>query len=471
MKRLLTAIALAAVPAGLVLTAAPAPLAAQVVEQPETFDMAGRISVITPTTAARLGLGPPAWRVTGDFLEARLYRLGDEGYVLAVRRLNGTVERYSLTREERQELANRVGTLPPNYEITTQPRERISERLARNAFVRDQTIIGLIEYAPAFAYAVSNNDAGRIATYLIAAGATFFTAAELSRQIDIDESQNRLATQLALHGGLAGYGFTYALDASQDGRALGVLLGGLTGTALGLTLGKGLTEGQVAATTFSAEVTTLLATGFAIANGPTERRGGGDELFGWDVPGEYTRGEVAAMVGTGLVGYPIGSYWARTAPYHITGGDVAVLWPAGAVGAALGYTFLGAGHVRPEAATVAMSAGFLGGLVAGDYFLVQQYDHSRYEAGLVALGGAAGALMGAGVARLIDPDGSSRPVLTGLLAAGGAAGMVVTEYIVKTPLEGSARRTGSRRWELSPAGAALAAAGVRGRHSLLTVRF
>src|SRR5215211_1639782 len=156
MKRLLTAIALAAAPAGLALTAAPAPLAAQVVEQPETFDMAGRISVITPTTAARLGLGPPAWRVTGDFLEARLYRLGDEGYVLAVRRLNGTVERYSLTREERQELASRVGTLPPNYEITTQPRERISERLARNAFVRDQTIVGLVEYAPAFAYTVSN---------------------------------------------------------------------------------------------------------------------------------------------------------------------------------------------------------------------------------------------------------------------------------------------------------------------------
>ena len=471
MKRITLLLALAAAPAGLALATAPAPLAAQVVEQPETFDMAGRISVITPSTAARLNLGPPAWRVTGDFLDARLYRLGDEGYVLAVRRPNGTVERYSLTREERQELARRVGTLPPNYEVTTQPRERITERMARNAFVRNQTLVGLVVYAPAFAYAVSNNDAGRIASYLLAAGATFFTAAEVARQIPIDESQNRLATQLAVHGGGAGYGFTYALDAGEDGRAAGVLLGGLAGTGLGIVLGQGMTEGQVAATTMSAEVATLLATAFAIANGPTDRPGGGDELFGWDVPGEYTRGEVAAMVGAGLLGYPVGALWARSAPYSITAGDVAALWPAAAVGAVAGYTFLGAGDPRPEAEAIALSVGLLGGLVAGDYFLVQRYDHSRYDAGLVALGAGAGALMGAGVARLIDSDGSSRPVLTGLLAVGGAAGMLVTERIIDTPREGAARRTGSRRWELSPAGAALALGGVAGRHSLLTVRF
>ncbi len=45
------------------------------------------------------------------------------------------------------------------------------------------------------------------------------------------------------------------------------------------------------------------------------------------------------------------------------------------------------------------------------------------------------------------------------------------ERIINTPREGAARRTGSRRWELSPAGAALAATGVRGNHSVLTVRF
>lgn len=469
MKRFLAALALAAA----ALTSAmarPAPLAAQVVERPVAFDAAGRVMAITPDMAARLRLVPPAWRITGDFVDARLYDLGDGGFLLAVRRRNDVVERYSLTREERAELASRVATLPANYELTALP-GRVTERVTRNAFVRNQTLLGLGLYAPSFAYAVSNNDAGRIASYLLAAGATFFTAAEVARQIPIDDSQNRLATQLAIHGGAAGYGVTYALDAGSDGRAAGVLFGGLAGTGLGLALGQGMTGGQVAATTFSAEVTTLLAAAFAIANGPTYAPGGGDEILGWDVPGEYTRGEVAAMVGAGLVGYPLGALWARSAPYHITAGDVAVLWPSAAVGALAGYTMLGVGDTRPEARALAAGVGGLGGLVLGDYFLVQQYDHSRTDAGLVSLGAGAGALMGAGVARLIDSDGSSRPVLTSLLAIGGATGLLVTERLVNTPREGAARQTGARRWELSPAGLAMTAGGVPGRHSLLTVRF
>ena len=51
---------------------------AQVVETPQPFDSAGRLMAITPAIAARLQLGPPAWRVIGDFTEARLFSLGGD---------------------------------------------------------------------------------------------------------------------------------------------------------------------------------------------------------------------------------------------------------------------------------------------------------------------------------------------------------------------------------------------------------
>src|ERR687890_120443 len=81
-----------AVALAVALGAAPAALRAQeAVERPEPFDSAGRVRVITPTAAARLMLGPPAWRITGDYREARLYSSA-EGYVIAVTRRDGTIE-------------------------------------------------------------------------------------------------------------------------------------------------------------------------------------------------------------------------------------------------------------------------------------------------------------------------------------------------------------------------------------------
>ena len=54
-----------------------APLAAQVTETPVPFDSAGRIVSINEPLANRLGLTPPAWPVTGAFVEAKLFRTGD----------------------------------------------------------------------------------------------------------------------------------------------------------------------------------------------------------------------------------------------------------------------------------------------------------------------------------------------------------------------------------------------------------
>lgn len=81
--------------------------AAQVREQLVPFDSAGRVSVITPPLAARLGLQPPLWPVTGDYVDARLYVSGDSArsFVLVVRRPHDVMERYPVGAALRTELA------------------------------------------------------------------------------------------------------------------------------------------------------------------------------------------------------------------------------------------------------------------------------------------------------------------------------------------------------------------------------
>ena len=57
---------------------------AQVVERPEAFDSAGQLMAITPSIAARLQLLPPAWRITGQFTEARLFATDDSTFVMVL---------------------------------------------------------------------------------------------------------------------------------------------------------------------------------------------------------------------------------------------------------------------------------------------------------------------------------------------------------------------------------------------------
>jgi len=82
---------------------------AQVVtESPAPFDSAGRIITITPPLAARIALSPDVWPVTGDYEEARLSSSSSGGYVLAVHRRGGTIERHSITPDAREALRSPV---------------------------------------------------------------------------------------------------------------------------------------------------------------------------------------------------------------------------------------------------------------------------------------------------------------------------------------------------------------------------
>src|SRR6476660_913808 len=154
---------------------------AQIVERPVPFDSAGLVTVMTPFLADRASLRPPWWPVSGEFTDARLFTANDSTYVLAVTRRTGVVERYALSSTDRDAIRAVVSRLP---------RETIVARTdARNAFVRDQTLLGIFVYAPAFAGAIGDNSGSQSAGYLVVAGGTFFAASEVSRRMFISRAQ------------------------------------------------------------------------------------------------------------------------------------------------------------------------------------------------------------------------------------------------------------------------------------------
>src|SRR4051812_42311588 len=147
------------------------PLRAQVIERPVSFDEAGQVMVMTPYIAERAALRAPWWPVAGDFTEARLYTVNDSSYVLTVARRSGVVERYTLSAADRDAIRAIVSRLP---------RDVIAARNdARNAFVKNQTLLGLFVYGPAFAVAIGDNATGATAGYLVVAGGSFFAASEI----------------------------------------------------------------------------------------------------------------------------------------------------------------------------------------------------------------------------------------------------------------------------------------------------
>ena len=83
--------------------------------------------------------------------------------------------------------------------------EAVAAGGARGAFIRDQTILGFTVYGPSFAYAVTNETAGRLATYLIVAGGSFFGASTLSRDIH-ELGLARVATPAPAGGDYLAYG-------------------------------------------------------------------------------------------------------------------------------------------------------------------------------------------------------------------------------------------------------------------------
>ena len=434
---------------------------AQIVERPVPFDSAGLVTVMTPYLADKASLRPPWWPVSGEFTDARLFTANDSTYVLAVTRRTGVVERYALSGTDRDAIRAVVSRLP---------RDVIAVRNdAGNAFVKNQTILGLLAYGPAFAGAISDNNAAASAGYLVVAGGTFFAASEISRRMFISRAQSDLAFNMGHNGALAGWGTMYAIRATNRAQYAGAFIGGLTGTALGLRIARKMSEGEASGMAFGSDIGALIAYGTMEAiRGKETCTINPDPFSPPNCSRSFSnRAEVTVILASGIVGYPLGLLYPRNARYNVTPGDIQALWGATFLGMAATGTFLGEKSSGRAIAT-ALTAGGVLGMVAGDRFLVQRFDHSRSQGGRVLLGTVAGGLMGAGIASLTNTSNPNPHLVAGLATLGGLTGIIVTERYLDPASDAGRPRF---RVTFNPASIPLLAARAPGNHSLLNVRF
>lgn len=355
--------------------------------------------------------------------------------------------------------------------ITQEPR-RTTDRAIGNGFVRDQTLLGIFLYAPAFATAVGSDGVTGAAAYLVVAGGTFFAATELTRRLDITEARRDLAFSVPLR--MAGTVWLLAdaaeLGTSQKGAV--IFLGGMGGLAGGLAMGRGLTAGEAAATIFGHDLGFL--SGVLITAMTTS--GNGEGLL--DGRGNPVR--VATWTGAAIAGMLVGRRYAGRAMHNVTVGDVQAHWLGASIGA-LGATTLIVDS-EPNSQTIAgtLLVGALGGTYLADRFIVRRYDHTRGEGNVLSLGAAAGAVMGVGLGVLVGGKLERGTALTlGLATAGGVAGVALTERYLQPAADqgklttsiGAASPRGSARLKFDPFGATAAAMRSPGRHAILSLTF
>jgi hypothetical protein len=437
-------------------------MSAQIVERPVPFDSAGLVTVMTPFLAEKAALRPPWWPVSGDFTEARLYTANDSTYVLAVGRRTGVVERYTLSATDRDAIRAVVSRLPRGVIVARND--------ARNAFVTKQTILGLVAYGPTFAGAISDNSAGVTAGYLVVAGGTFFAASEIARRTSISRAQSDLAFNMGHNGALAGWAATYALGASNRVQSGGAFVGGLTGASLGVAIGRNMTEADAVGASFGSDIGALIGWGTMEAiRGQETCTPNQDPTLPPTCNRPLSRRVEATMIlASGIIGYPLGLLYPRNARYNVTPGDIQTLWGTTLLGMATsGAVFIGR-NTSGRTVAAALTGGAVIGIVAGDRFLVQRYDHSRTDGGRVVLGTVAGGLMGAGIATITNTNNPDPHLVLGLAAVGGLVGIIATERYLEPESDAGRPRI---RVTFNPAGIVGLATRAPGNHSLLNVRF
>ena len=474
-----------------------APLAAasaQITERPESFDSAGRVSLITPPLAARLGLAPPAWPLTGDYREARLYTSGD-GYVIVAQLAGGAFARYPLTPAGRDALRAAVSTsmVVAGNPVGEDDADRISES-AKGAFMRTQMAAAALIYGPTLAALTDDAQTGT-AVYLMATGAAFFTAAQIARSTPVSRAQNHLSGDAAVRGALMTSGLYYALtgDRKHDAYKLTVLTGSLGGSIAGFRAARGLTDGEAQGMTTASTATFLTVGGVMGAMRMFEETCSEqviDEFFvDRDCRNPNARAETGALVAAAALGYPLGLRYVRRAPYTVTSGDLrALAVPAGLGVMAALVPVVAQNDPSTEAVFGAATAGFVTGLVVGDRVLVRRFDHTPGEGAILGVGAVAGGLLG--LVPVVASDAPNAGVALGLATVGGIAGAIATNRLT-APRPGTSRRSASAgpglpgtrrgaleltprprlRLHLDPAALALAAARQPGRYAVVRGSF
>jgi hypothetical protein len=414
------------------------------VETPVPFDSAGRIPAISPTLVSRLALTAPAWPVSGAFREARLFRTETGSYVLVVQRTDGAVARFALSDDARTALQRAVSTgllaQGTGGERLTNDASTgvVASQPAGNRFVRNQTLLGLAAYGPATAALLSNSGpAAAGGGYFLAAGTSFFVAANLVKNRPVTRAQSSLASHGGTRGAAAGAAIA-AIANANDGPGWGapILLGAIGGTMGGYWRARGLSDGEAASAGFVADLAALTALGIG-GTADAFRRETREVAFDPERPDlTYTetddnlrtpgKATLGAAIGASMLGYAFGPRYARRASYNVTAGDVSVAFASAALGA-LAATAIPGDNTDETTMFGVATAGMLTGAWLADRALVRTYDRTSADGTLVQLGALAGALMGGGVAAISE---ANRQGALALVTAGGTLGLVAADRIL-----------------------------------------
>ena len=439
---------------------------AQQVETPEAFDSAGRVQSITPQLVERFELAPPAWPVSGDFVEARLFAVSIGGLVLSVERRDRSVDRYSLTDEDAAAIRSQVdAALARTGAVVVEagPEEVISEP-AGGAFVRNQMLLTWLVYGPLLG-SLADDDQSATALYLLATGTSYFLTTALSRRARITRAQNQLATDGALRGWGTTTGLLYVLGGEglgdQTYSTLG-LVGAISGAIAGYQHGRRLTDGEAEAATTVSTLSAATALGLA-------------GTFGF-LDDDMERAAVASIVGAGVAGYVLGPRYPRTSRYAVTQGDVQMLNIGAILGAAAALTPIVEADIDASLGFGLLTAGLLGGTAIADRVWVRRYDHTTSDRNQIGLGLMAGALIGAAAVVLLEPDatGTMALVTTGAIAGTILGHSMAAPRRADAPFDPAADAEASLpgvRVRISPGALAMSAARVPGRHAVLSIVF
>jgi len=451
-------------------TLVPRGAGAQVRERPVPFDSAGRMLSITPPLAARLGLAPPVWPVSGDYVDVRLYAVDDAtgSAVLVVRRQREVLERYPLAAAQRLDLVAAVNRGVAAQRVAGGPDSlamRISDPV-RGWFVANQSVLGLALFAPAAA-ALTGNAAAGTATYLAVAGGTFFFAADRARRSPVSNAENHLAWHGARHGAAAAALATYALggeNVEEKAVAATLLAGGIIGDVVGYRMARPMTDAEAHGVSHGAFVASLAMAG---AVGAANM---------WDTEGS-SRAAAAIVLGAGIVGYPLGLRYARSQTYRVTAGDVGTLVVGEWLGASAVASLIPEDTDSEQLVAALLTGGFVGGAVVADRVFARHFDYGESESRLLQLGTAAGAVVGLAVPVLAESDNPQAIFIPATI--GGVLGAILTHSLIAPERAGSARamRSGSRPTtervavRFTPQNLLLARAGRRGLYPVLGVEF
>jgi len=353
---------------------------------------------------------------------------------------------------------------PVRDTVVSAPRLTTAEM--RTVFVRNQSVLGLTAYGPAFAAMIGTEPATRIAAYMVMAGGTFFAANELTRQMHISPAREVLSSRMGWRGTISGLSIATATDMPSGEAGAMTLIGGLGGSAIGLALGGGLTEGEAVATVVGHDIlvlSSLAMTYIADANDTDGR-------------GLSPQARVAIPMVAGWGGYALGRLYAGRAPYEVTAGDALLLWLGAGVGGLAGATLIAETSPSNQAVAGALLVGGLAGVWGADRFIVRRYDHTRSEGALVALGAGAGSLMGIGIGVLISGDGdrTSGPTLA-FATLGAVGGIMLAERSAQPAVDRGRRMEVGQgppsRLQVNPMAAFAAATRAPGQHAIVRFTF